>query len=192
MMLPVDGVEGLADAQERNNRTVRRRVSWSPARLISVVRKALRNSCGSAMPISSRARNASMFSDNDTRMPLRRNTLANSMTRSSIVLAQRRVLAANADDPCRRWRRDAGLASRRDKLLSSWCALRMSASYFISADSVWSTSSWSRCFDIEQGQSAHPIEALADARGLLQIQLAQAVQQAHDFLGELVADIREL
>src|SRR5579885_2707681 len=176
------------------------KIGTSLARLTIVARRAERKMSRSASPARSLAANASSTSATETRSPFWRSRLANSTSFSSMrtmlragavwpapPLVQKILVAAARSD---------GPAAARFGLLEVVLQLflRLAHVAFVLDDRVQRLidQGFVQGLDVEQRQRLDPVQALADARGLLEVKLAQRLDHIDHLLGQLVADVGDL
>src|SRR3990172_7510550 len=161
----------------------------SLARLTIVALSAARNASRSARPVTLLALSASSVSASETRTPFCRSRLANSTSFSSIrdyrgsLVQQVLVAGGRGAAPC---------ARLADVVLQF--LLRFSDVALVLHDRIESfvDQLLVQCLDVEQSQRLDPVECLADSRGLLQIDLAQRLDDVHHFLGQACRRLRPL
>src|SRR5579885_974493 len=152
-----------------------------------VARSAARTVSRSPSPVSASARHASMLSASETRTPLRRRRFENSTTFASTpdplveeVLVARRLRALELRPLQLHVRLELLLRLADVPLVLEDRRERVGDELVIEA------------LDVEQHERARPVERLADARHLLQIELADALHDRNDRGGEPLGDARHL
>src|SRR6202451_3365942 len=178
----------------------------SLARLTIVARSAARNASRSASPVTSDALKASSVSASETRTPFSRSRFANSTSFSCMMrwcpalFYQTRdctVILRRAQDHRSRCSRSVqkilvaagfGAAPRAHAThIILQLFLRFANVALVLDDRVERLGQefLVEAVDVEQRQRLDPIERLADAGRLFQIELAQRLHDGDDFLGEL-------
>src|SRR5258708_15191605 len=152
------------------------------ARLTIVARSEARNASRSASPVTSEAANASSVSASETRTPFSRSRFANStsfscMMRKRPTLVQKILVAAGFGAATR--------AHATDVVLELF--LRFANVALVLDDRVERLGHefLVEAVHVQQRQRLDPIERLADAGGLLQVEFAQRLHDGDDFLGQL-------
>src|SRR6185503_11970215 len=183
---------------EKKRSKSRSNVATSTARLTAVARSAARTVARSVSPIVPSARSASMVSDTDTRKPFCRSSPQNSTILSSIVGSGARSAVLVQDVllfGSGRWGGRVLCLFRPLKLAELLeLLLRLPDVSLVLEDDGERLGHeiLIEVVDVQEQEGPRPVERLADARVLLQIELPDALDQRHDLARQLLADAGDL